>query len=118
MDQQNQQSESQNKEKGLKVTTVWLMISVALFFDALQALLTLVFLGWLAGLFATLTFWLWFRMHGISFMKPKRLAVFGGSALIEVIPFLSILPAWTLAVGYLALSSKLKEVVPIAGIIK
>lgn len=99
-------------EKGLKSTTVVLMIVVALFFDALQALFTPLFLGWAVGIFAGLTFWLWFKMHDISFMKPKRFMAFSGSAIVEVIPFLSAIPAWTFAVAYLALSSKLQEVVP------
>jgi|SRR3989344_5618062 len=108
----------ENKEKGLKATTVVLMIAVALFFDALQTLLTFIFMGWLVGIFAGLTFYLWFKLHGVSFMKPKRLATFGGTALIEVIPFLSVIPAWTFAVSYLALSSKLQAVIPGADITK
>jgi hypothetical protein len=89
--QDQQQPQEQNKEKGLKSHTVVLMIVTALFFDALQALLTLIFMGWLVGFFAALTFWLWFKVHGISFMNPKKLMVFGGAALIEVIPVLSAL---------------------------
>ena len=110
--------QEENKEKGLKSTTVVLMIAVALFFDALQALLTFIFMGWLAGIFAGLTFYLWFKIHGISFMKPKRLMAFGGASLIEIIPFLSALPAWTFAVSYLAISSKLKSIIPGAEIAK
>ena len=110
--------EEEKKENELKTTTVVLMIAVALFFDALQALLTFIFMGWLAGIFAGLTFYLWFKIHGISFMKPKRLATFGGTALIEIIPFLSVIPAWTFAVAYLALDSKIKAVIPGADIAK
>ncbi|MDO8424127.1 MAG: hypothetical protein Q7S54_00765 [bacterium] len=108
------------EKKGLNNTTIALMICVAVFFDVLQVLLSFLWLGWLAGIFAGLTFWLWFRMHGISFMKPKRFLTFGGASLIEVIPipFLAALPAWTAAVSYLALSSKLQEIVPGAGIVK
>jgi hypothetical protein len=120
MEEQKQQEEEQkhSNEKGLKSHTVTLMIATALFFDALQAVLTLIFMGWLVGIFAALTFWLWFRMHGISFMQPKRLMAFGGASLIEVIPILSALPAWTFAVSYLALSSKIKAVVPGADVAK
>ena len=106
------------QEKGLKNTTISLMIAVALFFDALQALLTLIFMGWLVGIFAALTFYVWFKSHGISFMKPKRLFAFGGATIAEVIPFLSVLPAWTAAVSYLALQSKIQEVIPGADITK
>ena len=89
------------------------MIGVALFFDFLQFILGFVYMGWLVGIFAGLTFWLWFKMKGISFMKPKRFAAFGGASLLEIIPipFVASLPAWTAAVAYLALESKIKKVV-------
>lgn len=98
------------EKKGLNNTTTWLMIGTAIFFDALQALLTFIFMGWLVSVFASLTFWLWFRLHGISFMKPKRLLTFGGASLVELVPFLSIIPAWTAAVAYLALETKVMAV--------
>ena len=70
-------------------------------------------MGWLVGIFAGLTFWLWFKIKGISFMKPKRFAAFGTASLIEMIPIplVASLPAWTAAVLYLALDSKLKSVI-------
>lgn len=112
--------EEEKKEKGLKSTTVVLMIAVALFFDALQALFTLILLGWVVGIFAGLTFYLWFKIHGISFMTPKRFMAFGGASLIEMFPFLplSAIPAWTFAVSYLALSKKIQEVIPGTGVTK
>lgn len=106
------------EEKGLKSTTIGLMIGSALLFDGLQALLTPIFLGWAVGIFAFLTFWLWFRMYGISFMRPKRLATMGAASIIEMIPFLSVIPAWTFAVAYLAISSKAKETISSVGGIK
>ncbi len=99
------------ENQGLKSTTIGLMIGSALLFDGLQALLTPIFLGWAVGIFAFLTFWLWFKLHGISFMRPKRLATMGSATLIEIIPFVSAFPAWTFAVAYLALSAKAKEVI-------
>ena len=108
----------EKKEKGLKTNTVVFMIAVALFFDALQILLTFIFMGWLANIFAGLTFYLWFKLHGISFMKPKRMMAFGGANLVELVPFLSIIPAWTVAVSYLALESKIQAIVPGADVIK
>ena len=51
-------------------------------------------------------------------MKPKRFAAFGGTALIEAIPILAAIPGWTFSVSYLALSSKLQEVMPGADITK
>jgi hypothetical protein len=107
-----------SQNKGLKNHTVILMIVTAIFFDVLQWFFTFIFLGWLVGFFAFLTFFMWFMSHGISFMKPKRFLVFSGTTLAEIIPFLSIIPAWTAAVSYLALSSKLQEVIPGSGVIK
>lgn len=43
-------------------------------------------------------------------MKPKRLAAFGGSFIIEMIPVVGdILPTWTAAIVYLALDYKAKK---------
>lgn len=108
----------EEKEKGLKHATVILMIGTAVFFDVLQWLMAFILMDWAVGFFAYLTFFVWFRMHGISFMKPKRLLVMGGSALIEMIPVVSALPAWTAAVTYLAMESKIKSAIPGADITK
>ena len=106
-------------KKGLDNATIALMIGVALFFDALQWLLGWIFMGWLASIFAGLTFYVWFKIRGMSFMKPKRLGVFGGSFIVELIPVVGdILPTWTAAITYLALDSKIKKVVPALGIMK
>jgi len=105
----------EEKEKGLENHTIVFMIVVALFYDALQLALAFAFMDWLVGIFAFLTFYVWFKMKGMSFMKPKRALVMGGGFIIEIIPVLSILPAWTLAVTILALDSKIKKVVPGAG---
>lgn len=100
------------EKKGLNNTTIVLMVSVALFYDALQWLLTFIFMGWLVGIFAGLTFYVWFKLRGLSFMKPKRFATFGGSFILELIPVVGdILPTWTAAITYLALDSKIKKVV-------
>ena len=106
------------EKKGLSNTTIVLMIVVALFFDALQALLTFIFMGWAVGIFAGLTFYVWFKMHGLNFATPKRAATFGAGFIIEIIPFLSALPAWTLAIIILALDSKLKKFAPGLDIMK
>lgn len=107
------------EKKGLNNTTIALMISVAIFYDVLQWLLAFIFMGWLVSIFALLTFYVWFKTKGMSFMKPKRFAAFGGSFIIELIPIVGdILPTWTASIIYLALDSKLKKVAPVLGIIK
>ncbi|MBI2674020.1 MAG: hypothetical protein HYX23_01935 [Candidatus Zambryskibacteria bacterium] len=107
----------EKKEKGLKATTVWLMIGTALFFDALQILLDFILMGWLVTILASMTFWLWFKFNGISFMKPKRLI--GGivTILIDVIPVLGWF-AWTVSITSFALSLKIQKIVPGANITK
>lgn len=99
------------EKKGLNNTTIALMISVALFFDVLQWLLAFVLMDWLAGFFAFLTFYVWFKMRGMNFATPKRAGTMGGAFIIEIIPWLSALPAWTAAIVVLALDSKIKKVV-------
>lgn len=108
---------AEKKEKGLKTSTVWLMISTALFFDALQILLDFILMGWLVTIFASMTFWLWFKSQGYSFMKPKRIAGSFATMLIDVIPVLGWF-AWTVAITTFVLKNKLQEVVPGAGIAK
>lgn len=99
------------KEKGLDSHTIFFMIWTAVFFDFLQFILSFIMMGWLVGFFAGLTFWWWFRQHGISFSRPSRWGSFALTYLVEVIPGLGAIPAWTFEVGFLALSSKAKEVV-------
>lgn len=102
------------EQKGLNNTTIALMISVAVFYDVLQLLFTFIFMGWLVGIFAGLTFYVWFKVRGLSFMQPKRFMTFGGASFIEMFPLLplSALPAWTAAIVFLALDSKIKKMLP------
>src|SRR3989344_4042189 len=102
------------EESRIKDTTAFLMIFTALCFDGMQALI-----GWipifgniLAGLlsiFIFLTFYLWFKTQGISMMTPKRFGSLTGGGIIEMIPYINLLPAWTLVVVYLIGTTKIKE---------
>ena len=103
--------EESKKEKELKTHTIVLMVVVALFFDVLQWLLAFIFMDWLAGFYAFLTFFVWFKLHGITFMKPKRALTMGAAGLIEIIPWLAALPAWTAAVIIIALDTKIKKII-------
>ena len=102
----------EDNNKGLGNRTLVFMLVVAIFFDILQWLLVFIFMGWLVGIFAGLTFYVWFKMRGQSFMKPKRFLTFGGTFIIEAIPVISSLPAWTAAITILALDSKIKKIIP------
>ncbi len=101
----------EKKEEGLKNHTVVLMIVVALFFDVLQWALAFIFMDWLVSIFAYLTFFVWFRMNGISFMKPKRLAASSLSFLFEIFSWVAAIPALTAAVTFVALDAKVKKIV-------
>ncbi len=56
-----------------------------------------------------MTFFLWFMMNGIKMITPRILTSMIGGGLIEMIPFVNILPAWTLVVVYLIGTTKVKE---------
>lgn len=100
------------------------MIAVALFYDGAQFVVnwlsvdivtfvgaTLAWLGsLLVDIWAFLTFYVWFKLHGISFANPKRGLTMAGAILIEIIPVLSALPAWTLAVVICFITTRGEEV--------
>ncbi len=93
-----------------------LMVGVALAVDGIQALASAfiigVFISPFITLFAWLTFWLWFKLNGVSFgTKPKNFLVLGGGGLVELIPVLNILPGWTLSVTTLLIMNKAEKVV-------
>lgn len=99
------------------------MVAAALFYDLLQVGVNFlqgvnaiipglgVFLVYLLGvpltIWAWLTFYLWFKLHGVSFMQPKRFAIMGISGLADTI--MSVLPAWTVAVLLLIATTRAEE---------
>ena len=98
-------------KKGLSSTTIWFMIVTALFFDTIQDFLLPLGIGYFIPVVAYPTFWLWFKIHGISFFSMKRAPTIGIGALIELIPGLDALPALTATVARIALTSKAEAVV-------
>lgn len=91
--------------------TIALMVGTALFFDGFQTLLNFILMGWLVTPLAFLTFYLWFRMKGVNFASAKRAGTMGLGFLIEIMPIINTLPAWTLAVVLIILDIKKKELV-------
>src|SRR3989344_1028705 len=85
-------------------TTFFLMLSVAIFFDVLQAILLLIpFLGWilssLISIFAWLTFYVWTSIKGWGLSDTlKQIVVNWVLPLMEIVPILNTLPTWTLKV--------------------
>jgi hypothetical protein len=95
------QEEQQEKEKPLlSVKDFILMLVVALFFDGVLALIQLiVVVGSVAAsvfnVVPVMLFFIWFLLKGISFAKKKNSLSFFGATLIEFIPVVNALPAWT-----------------------
>ncbi|MDQ3089728.1 MAG: hypothetical protein M3Q24_01065 [bacterium] len=100
--------------KKLSQTTSGLMIAVAVFFDAFQLIINLIpvlgqIISVVIGFFAFLTFYFWFSSKGVKFATPKRGGILGGGFIVEMIPIINMLPAWTLAVVLIILDQKKKE---------
>ena len=83
-------------ERRLSNHTIYLLLLVAGFFDLIGAIpflnIPIDILGWF-------TFWIWFIRLGIGWKSPRRLAAPSISALIELIPILSFIPTFLLAIG-------------------
>lgn len=85
-------------------TTAILMISVALLFDLIQFILTALFIGMILNPvivtpLAWFTFFLWYKFRGVNITdKVSRFATMTVTPLIEFIPMINALPAWTLGV--------------------
>ena len=99
------------EKKGLSSSTIGLMAGVAIFLDTLKALLDFIFMGWLVTIFYYMTFWLWFKMKGLNFFTLKRAPTQVIGFLIEMIPGINILPAFTFTVVKIALDNKFKETI-------
>ena len=97
------------EKKGLNNTTIALMVSVALFYDTLQVLLALIFIGWLIIPIAYLTFFVWFRMRGLKFLSLKRAPTLGIGVFLEFISA-GIIPSITFSVLRTALDYKIKKI--------
>ena len=94
------------KKSGLKESTKWLMLGVALFFDALQWLLGFIVMDWTVGIVAPMTFFLWFKLAGQKLSMRHAMSL-GGGTMLEVIPVVgTILPTWTAAILYLTRAEK------------
>jgi hypothetical protein len=99
----------------ISYTTGFLMVFTALSFDGMQAII-----GWipafgniladLFSIFVFLTLFLWFKMHGVQMVTSKRLGSMTGGFIIEMIPYVNLIPAWTAVALYLISTTKIKEV--------
>jgi len=102
------------EEKEVSNITLGFMVAVALFFDALQALVEIIpglgqLLSVLIDFFALGTFFLWGKIAGFKLAKWKRGGVLALGFFIELIPIINIIPAWTVSVVIFALDIKAKK---------
>jgi hypothetical protein len=96
MEQNNEQTQRITK------TTAAFMIVVAVFFDLLQLLLTVLLIGIVLNpaidVVAFLTFYLWFKLKGVSLTSSnKQLIATVSGYIVEIIPILNALPGITIA---------------------
>jgi hypothetical protein len=95
----NMDEESQKKPKISKTDFV-LMLVVAIFFDIVLALIQLIIIvgsvsAEVFNVVPLMLFFIWYTLKGISFANKKNSLTFFGCALIEFIPIINALPAWT-----------------------
>lgn len=88
-------------EHRLALGTFALMFGVAIFFDIMKIIIN--FIPFVGGLLeditiapiATLTFFIWLKMHGVNFTKGPRGFFFLLSVVLSFIPIINALPEWT-----------------------
>jgi hypothetical protein len=109
------------EENQITNTTKMLMLGVAMFFDASQFVINFLpvlgqVLSIFIGIFAQMTFWLWFKIKGVSYNSSKRLAAFATGFIVGLVPILDALPELTLEVamilGTLEAEKKIATKVP------
>lgn len=110
----------EKKQKGRSVgkVTFMMMVTVALTLDIILAIVSwfaVVAIGaiinWIISAVAFCTFYLWFKLKGIKFNSPKKMLALPGGFLIEMIPYLNMLPGWTMAVFMTTAADKIEKVV-------
>lgn len=94
----------EEQENQLSKITIGLMMVVALFYDLVQFGVNFIpaigqIASALVAILAFCHFFLWFKMHGVSFVGIKKILTMGAGFLIELIPVLNMLPGWMVAVA-------------------
>jgi len=90
----------------------WALLLCAASMDFLQIFLTFIpfvgpFLASAFGILGRLVFWVWFRVLGVGFAdKTNRLVINISMTVVEFLPLLNALPAWT--IGTLAIIAQVK----------
>ena len=89
-------------------TTLSLLAGTAFFFDTLQAILNIAFIGIVLNVFvnvaAWFTFYLWLKLLDVGLIDSgiRKAVVMWGGMLLELIPIFNTLPVWTAAIALTA----------------
>ncbi len=102
------------KTQRISAITATLLVWLALFFDGSQFLLNLVpilgnFLSMVFGFFAWLSFYVWLKTKGVQFSGIKKGGTLIGAAIIELVPVVNAIPAWTFAILILIAVTKAED---------
>ena len=93
--------------------TATLLICGTLLAETLQAFSNLIGIGFVLnpviGIFVWLTAYFVFATHSVSVFGVRKLASAFVSSVIEMIPFVSILPMWTLYVLSIIVLSRIED---------
>lgn len=117
-------SQTQQKKHSVSNTAAVLLVALALLFDGIQFGVDLmhaiplvgniaaVLFTTLLDVWAYLSIWFAFKVAApqISFMSPKRALALNGALLVELIPIINVLPAWTLGTVIIILTSRGEEI--------
>jgi len=110
---EGEEKKGQKAEQRINNVTAIFMIVVALLYDAAQAFLDFILIGlavnWILDIWAWLTFFIWFKLKGVSFANPKRAVSLNGGFILELIPAVNVLPIWTAAVIILVITVKTED---------
>lgn len=91
-----------NEESKINKSTAVIMVCAAFFIDIIQFLLNFIpgpgwIIIWIIDAIVWLTFYVWFRSRGVTFSSSRKSLSLGVGFVLELIPFINALPAWTLA---------------------
>lgn len=99
------------------------MVGAAILFDTIQIAtkglhaipglgsVIALFSGWIVSVLAWLVFYLWFRLSGVGLLDKgvRKLLLFLAGFIIELIPIINAVPAWTFTVASTVATVKMED---------
>jgi hypothetical protein len=107
------QQPEEKKERITKITAAFMIITAASI-DIFEAVLDVLIIGEvlspIISICADIGFWIWFKIHGVSFTKnPKNFTAMGVQALVGILPGVDILPELTVGVVVIVLATRSED---------